>query len=328
MNYPNFIKLNKTIGICAPSAGVGDKLDEFNESIQILKNEGYKIKETKSVRNNNQRSASAKIRAKELDELICDKKVDMVITAAGGDYMYETLPYINYEHIKNNPKWLMGYSDPTNLLFTVTTSLDIATLYGFNASSYYLKNNSRAQKTNLNYLKGKITKQNSYKKYVDFIEQCNGKTEYDRDVKWVSNAKALTIDGRCIGGCFDVIDKIIGTKYDKLNDFIERYKDDGIVYYFDVFSMSALNFYLSLLQMKNAGYFKYCKGVLIGRVAIPTIENKDLDYIKAADKALKGIPHICDMDIGHSKPHMTMINGALIHVDYKDNKGSISFKLK
>ena len=54
----------------------------------------------------------------------------------------------------------------------------------------------------------------------------------------------------------------------------------------------------------------------------------DLDYIKAADKVLKKIPHICEMDIGHTTPYMTLINGALIDVRYRQGKGSIAFKLK
>ena len=64
------------------------------------------------------------------------------------------------------------------------------------------------------------------------------------------------------------------------------------------------------------------------RVCFPRVEDKKLDYIKAADKVLKDIPHICEMDIGHTAPNMTLINGALADVKYKDGKGSISFKLK
>ena len=85
---------------------------------------------------------------------------------------------------------------------------------------------------------------------------------------------------------------------------------------------------MTLLQFKEAGWFRNCKGVLIGRVAFPSVEDRKLDYIKAADKALGKIPHICEMDIGHTVPAMTLINGALIKADCKDHKGQISFALK
>lgn len=326
MIYPEFIKKKDTIGICAPSAGLGKKLDALDESIKTLKKSGYRVKESKSLRVNNVRSASSKQRAKEIDELVVDKKVSAIMCGTGGDYMFEILPYINFEHIKDNPKWITGLSDPTNLLYTVTTSLDIATLYGHNGAGYSA-DMPKCKKDNLAYLTGNIKKQKSYKKYQAFIDTCSGLTKLDKDVKWICKNN-VSLKGRLIGGCFEVLANIIGTEYDNTNNFIDKYKNDGIIWYFDVFNMSSYNFYLSLLQFKYAGWFKYCKGVLIGRVAFPTVEDKKLDYIKAADKALKNIPHICEMDIGHTNPGMSLINGAICNVNYYDGKGDISFILK
>lgn len=326
MIYPKFIKKNETIGICAPSAGVGRKLDLFLESNKVLKSKSYKIKETKSVRKNNVRGGTAKQRAQELDQLVLDKKVKLILSAAGGDFMFEMMPYINFEHIIENPKWICGASDPTNLLFTLTTNYDIATLYGRNGAGF-IEDEDRPQKTFFKFISGDIVKQNSYKKYQTFIETITDVKTYDHPVKWISK-KDVEINGRLIGGCIEVIAKLIGTKFDKTNEFIERYKDDGIVWYFDIFNMSAYDFYMTLLQFKQADWFKYCKGVLIGRVAFENIEDKKLDYVKAADKVFKDIDHICEMDIGHTNPSFTLINGALVDVKYKDNEGSISFKLK
>lgn len=326
MNYPKFIKKGSTIGICAPSAGIGHKLDAYNESVDVLKSEGYKIIETASVKSTGNRSTSAKKRAKEFYELTANDKVDMIMCATGGDYMYEIMPYINYDKFVENPKWIMGMSDPTNILFDVTCFLDIATLYGFNGCSYS-KENPLWQKNNLEILKGNIVKQKSFKKYATCSDKWNDINGFNHNVKWISK-KDVDIRGRIIGGCFDVIRCHFGTFLDNMNNFVVRYADDGIIWYFDVFSCTPLDFYLTLLQMKYAGLFVNCKGVLIGRVAIPHIEDKKFDYIKAADKALGNIPHICEMDIGHSDPCITIINGAIAHVKCKDGKGEISFKLK
>ena len=326
MIYPKCIEKNQTIGICAPSAGVGHKIDSLLESNRVLRQKGYKVKESKSVRVDNQRSASAKQRAKELDEQVLDDKIKLVLAAAGGDYMLEMMPYVNMEHIKDNPKWYSGMSDPTNLLFTITTNLDIATLYGKNGAGFKLDSN-RSQDTFFEYIKGNIIKQKSYSRYQQFIETINDEKAFRHKVKWISK-KDTVINGRLIGGCLDVINKLIGTKFDKTNEFIDRYKDDGIVWYFDIFSMSSYDFYLTLLQLKNAGWFRHCKGVLIGRVAFERVDDPKLDYIKAADKALGSIAHICEMDLGHTDPGMILINGAMTSVTCKNGKGSIEFKLK
>ncbi len=326
MIYPEFLKKGDTIGICAPSAGVGKKLDEFELSNEVLTSRGYHVKETASVRVNNERSASAKKRAKELDELVCDKNVDAILCAAGGDFMLEMMPYVDFDHIKENPKWMAGMSDPTNLLFTVTTKLDIATLYGSNGADFTYKKD-RPQQTFLTYLEGNVRSQRSYNRYQTFLDMITENKVY-HPVKWLCKSEELELKGRLIGGCVECIEKLIGTELDHTKEFLERYKDDGIIWYFDVFNMSSYNFYLTLLQFQNAGWFKYCKGVLIGRVAFPSVEDKKLDYIKAADKVLKKIPHICEMDIGHTYPFMTLINGALIDVRCKEGKGSIAFILK
>ena len=325
MIYPEFLKEKDMIGICAPSAGVGRKLEAYEESKAVIRQRGFRVKETASVTRNNVRSAGAAKRGKELDELILDKKVKMVLCAAGGDFMLEMVPHIDFDHIRQNPKWLCGASDPTNLLFTVTTKLDIATFYGFNGAGFTFKRN-RPQDVFFDYARGDIRTQKSYRKYNPFINTINDVKNY-QEVQWIAKDD-MNIHGRLIGGCVECIEKLIGTQYDHTKEFIERYREDGIVWYLDVFSMTSYNFYLTLLQFKYAGWFDHCKGVLIGRPAFPSIEDRKLDYIKAADKALGKIPHICEMDIGHTDPAMTLINGAVIDVTYSQGKGKISFKLK
>ena len=60
--------------------------------------------------------------------------------------------------------------------------------------------------------------------------------------------------------------------------FIDKYKDEGVIWYFDVFSMSAEDLYRTLLQFKNAGWFKYTNLIVFGPVCFPNSEY-NLDYI-------------------------------------------------
>lgn len=97
MYYPKFLKKNDTIGICAPSAGVGRGLDFYEKSVARLIEEGFKINETFSVRVNNLRSNNAENRAQEFNNLIKDNNTDMVICAAGGDFLCEIMPLIDWK---------------------------------------------------------------------------------------------------------------------------------------------------------------------------------------------------------------------------------------
>ena len=162
MKYPKMLSNGSTIGVTALSAGVGRKIEEFELSIDKIKENGFKVIETENVRTNSLVSASASERAKQLDDLINNENVDMVMCAAGGDLCYEMLPYINTESILKNPKWIMGASDPTSVLYYVTTKLDIATMYGHNAGGYDAKNLDKSNLISFDYLKGNLVKQESY----------------------------------------------------------------------------------------------------------------------------------------------------------------------
>lgn len=284
MLYPRFLEKNDIIGITAPSQGVGDHLASFKKSIKTLEEYGYKIKETASVRNKGMVSTTGEKRSQELDEVITDKNVKMIICASGGDFLLEMLPTINWKNIKQNPKWIMGYSDPTALLYITTTKLDIATIYGCNAGSFDQTNLHECLKNNLKILSGNILTQKSFDLYQKgWLEESDG-YNLTEPVYWEDLNGEVNIQGRIIGGCLDCLKDIIGTPYDYTKKFIEKYKDDGFIWYFDVCELSVEEFYRTLFQMKEAGWFEYIKGVVVGRVAVPRCFYKDFSYQDALKK--------------------------------------------
>jgi muramoyltetrapeptide carboxypeptidase LdcA involved in peptidoglycan recycling len=100
-----------------------------------------------------------------------------------------------------------------------------------------------------------------------------------------------------------------------------------LIWYFDIFAMSSENVYRTLLQMKAAGYFKYTNGILFGRVLFDS-NFTEMTYEDAYNMAIGDLPYLMDVDIGHSSPSMTMINGAIIEVESSKGKGFINFILK
>ena len=323
MQYPKFLEKGNIIGITAPSQGVGDDIESFEKSLHTLKKEGYQIKETKSVRNKGMASASGKIRAQEFGSLITKKNVKIIMCASGGDFLVEMLPFVNWQHIKENPKWIMGYSDPTYLLYIITTKLDIATIYGCNAGSFDQTNLHECLKNNLKILSGNIVRQDSFSYYQkDWLENSDG-YHLTEKVYWETINKEVDITGRMIGGCLDCLKDLIGTSYDYTKEFIEKYKKDGIIWYFDIFEPSAEVVYRTLFQMKEAGWFKYIKGIIVGRVAFPKHFNENFTYQEALKRMFPELPIIFNADIGHIPPKMTIINGSIAHITCKNGKGAI-----
>lgn len=327
MIYPTFLQKNDVIGICAPSAGVGRKIESFEESLAVLKKQGYVIKETKNVRINDERGGSAQERGEELTSLFADEEVQFIMAAAGGDFLNEMLPYVNFNTLKKHPKWLMGFSDPTGILYPYTTLCDVATIYGANAGDYDLSPLPKYLKNNLSFIKGDLIEQHSFSKWQKALPWDIDGFHPDTKVKWKSAQETIKASGRCIGGCIDGLKDLIGTKYDGTHKFIKKYKDDGFIWYFDNFSLSAENLYRTLIQMKYAGWFENAKAVILGRTLIESSDT-GMTYAYAAEHALEDVPVIYNADIGHTMPHLTMINGALLHLDYHEHKASLQFELR
>lgn len=321
MRYPEFLKENETIGIVALSKGVGQKLDSFNQSIEYLQSQQFHILETKNTRNDADPSCDAITRAKELDDLANNKDIKAIWCAAGGDFQIETLPYINFDSIQKNPKWILGASDPTNLLFPVTSKYDIATIYGFNGGAF--DTISEYSQACCDFLKGENKKlySSTLCEHVDFYNDgepiLNTKTEY---------IGSFTGTGRMLGGCFESINDLAGTQYEDVQAFNNKYKEDGIIWFFDIFSMNSCDVYRALLKMNFMDYFKYTKAILVGRVLFEN-ESELISYQEAFKKACPNIPIVFQMDIGHTYPHFYVINGSIANVDIHDGKGSIEYKL-
>ena len=337
MIYPKFISKGDLIGISAPSDGITDigKVKRLDYALKNLGDKGYKVIETKSVRKSIKgRSTESISQAKEIESLYLDKDVKAIICAAGGDFLIEILPFINYDIIKDNLKWLQGYSDPTGLLYTITTRLDIATIYGSNFCEFGMNHWHKSLEDNLKILEGNIIEQVSFDKYESsHTKYINGDESYtlDKKVLWenLNNEKELNITGRIIGGCIDILSEIFGTKFDYTKEFLEKYKEDGIIWYFDNCEFSSEGLIRILWKMKNMDYFKYCKGIIFGRSATES-SYYDISFKEAVKHSSEelNVPIIINVDFGHVAPRMTIINGSIANIKSSDGKGNINFKLE
>ncbi len=338
MFYPKFLSEGDIIEVPSPSGG-SDKEADKNRIMSAkskLEDLNYKVKLSKNIfQNIVGRSADAKTRADELNEFF-ESDSKMIFCAEGGDFLLEILPYIDFDKIVNNPKWIEGFSDPTGILFPITTKYDIATIYGTNFKSFGMKDYHKSLINNLEILKGSIVKQESYDLYEnEWQEKVTGLEGYNltSKVEWKSlDDKECTVKGRIIAGCLDVIEKLAGTKYDGMRQFNEKYKDDGIILGFDNCELSKEELIRTFWKLNALEYFKYAKCVIIGRNGLDKscyVEYSNMEKCLQDSVLSKlNIPIIFDADLSHKAPSLNIINGAVATVNYKSGKGEISFELK
>ena len=323
MRYPSTIKSEQKLGITAPSNGVGDDLESFDKSLNQLKKAGYEITETENVRSLECPSSSAIQRAKEFMELWKDENVGFILSASGGDFLEEMLPYLDWETIENAPKWVQGYSDNTGILFPLTTRFDIPTIYGPNAGGYDMTTLHASLETSIQFMKGNFMDQQSYERYQKGWGDGVDGYDLNTPVQYELPNGPIDVTGRILGGCLDILQFLKGTPYEDVKGFIKRHREDGIVWYFDIFAMKAEDVAHTLWSMKAAGWFENTKAIIVGRVCFPSTM-MEMSYEDAFLRVFgEQMPLVTQVDVGHVKPMWTMVNGAMCHLQCKDGRGAI-----
>lgn len=339
MIYPDNLKKGFKLGVTATSAGFNNDVDyrRLDSAIKQFENRGYPVITTSNVRTDYKgRSSDGKTRARELMELIRDPQVSVVFAASGGDFLVEMLSYLDFQVLKDNPKWLQGFSDTTGLTFTTTTNLDIATIYSYNFSGFGMGQWHSSLEDNLLILEGNDIIQSSFSLYQDgYYKRITGLEEFvlEKTVEWSilpvedKDNKEVSIHGRALGGCLDCLLNLVGTRYDKTVEFADRYKEDGILWFLESYDLNSGALIRGLWQLKEAGWYKNTVGFIFGRPAMYDI-HYDISYEEAIYSVLgeMGVPIILQADIGHKPPQFTMINGAMATVNSRNKVGTIKFE--
>lgn len=106
----------------------------------------------------------------------------------------------------------------------------------------------------------------------DFYDRESPEEGYHIDKKSVCFARQneqelekISINGRLLGGCVDVLLNLVGTRFDKTKEFVHKYKEDGILWYLESFSLDSDSLTRGLWQLKEAGWFDTAKGFVFGR---------------------------------------------------------------
>ena len=321
MRYPT-LKTNPTVGVTAPSSGV-DK--DFHSlliaSQERLKRDGFNVVIGQTAWTQvKARSATALKRATELHLMIEDEEIDLIIPPWGGELLIEILDQLDFS--KLTPKWILGYSDLSVLLLAITLKTGIATAQGPNLVD--LRGESSDETTAmwkevLATQKGGSIVQYASKNYQKYW-QYNNPTPWifhlTEPTKWKTISKQdVEIEGRLLGGCIDVIRHLVGTPFGDVATFLEKFaKGDSIIWHFENYDLNNADLRRSLVQMRYAGWFDHCSGILFGRgpnIAIYDYQASDV-YRELADEL--NVPVVYDIDCGHFPPQMTLVNGSFAKV--------------
>lgn len=344
MRYPDFLPEGGRIGFIAPSFGavIEPYRSKFNNALNRFEQMGYEIVlgpncyEGVGIGKSN----TPKACGDEINDFFLNDRSDVIISCGGGETMCEDLPYVDFYAIsKFKPKWYMGYSDNTNLTMTLPTLADTAAIYGPCASGFGTDNWHESIADAFDLLKGKKLQVSNYDLWEkEDLETDNLLADYNLtepfDMTIVNpngacNEKETSFSGRLLGGCLDCLNILCGTSFDKVCEFSEKYKQDGIIWFLEACELNPMGVRRVLWQLDNAGWFENARGFIIGRPMLFDADGMGFDRFNAVTGILEkyNVPILFDVDLGHLPPMMPIISGAMADVVAKDNKLNIKYRL-
>jgi muramoyltetrapeptide carboxypeptidase len=106
-------------------------MDQFSSGVKLIQSKGFNVHIPPQIfRKNGYFAGPDNQRAELFMELFNDPGIKAIFCARGGFGSMRILPLIDYGHIRNQPKILVGFSDVTALLAALYVHCDLVTFHG------------------------------------------------------------------------------------------------------------------------------------------------------------------------------------------------------
>ncbi len=300
---PPYLKAGDTVAIVAPSGVLKNRTKEVEQAKKLLKSWGLHAIVGKHVFSQaNHFAGTDDERCEDFQNALDDPKISAIWCARGGYGTVRILDKLDYTKFKQNPKWLIGYSDIT-ALHNQVHNVGVQSIHAMMCTS--LQDDLSTIKETLSTFKDAV-----FGKSLSYTIQGS---KYNK----TGNATAPIV-----GGNLTMLHTMLGsnTSIDTSEKILFIEEIGEYKYHIDRMFQS----------LKRAGYFKNCKGVIIGDMTKlrknttlwgSSIEQLILDALSDYD-----FPIAFNMPAGHEKDNRAMILGRTIKLTVGKGQTAVVFK--
>ena len=296
MIKPKPLRRGDTIGLVGISGALHEPETRFEKMLEAIDALGYKVIVADSCREEyGYLSGTDASRAKGLNQMFRDDRVDAVVCMRGGYGVTRILDRVDFDVIRANPKLLLGYSDITALHTAIHEKVGMVTIHGPMPDRAWMEFDDFSRRSMLRALTS--------------TEPLG--TLYNPE----GTAPKCVVPGRCegrlVGGNLSLIAALCGTPYQLNPEGKVLLLEDVGEYIYRLDSM--------LTQLRLAGMFERCAGVVLGGFTNCTeeyeryalhLEDVIRDIIVPAGK-----PVLANLSIGHTPVKITVPLGVNCAVD-------------
>lgn len=297
---PQFLKEGDTIAVIAIASSPSAAQMAANWKAQF-ESWGLKVKVGEHItdRIHYDFAGSHELRAAELTKMVLDKEVKAIVSIRGGYGTMHTIKHLDMNIFKENPKWIIGYSDITILHYALQ-KMGLESIHGAMPGTFTEEFDGFSQNSLKDALFGKVAAYTTNpSKYNNF-----------------GLAK-----GKLIGGNITLLRNLVGTQLDN------NYDEPTILFIEDIDEkMHKID--SKLWHLRETGYLAKCKGIVVGYFT--DIADEDLweqnvyDLIHSYTKDLN-IPVMFNFPCGHEHPNASIYLGREVEMSVGESGGVLRF---
>lgn len=275
-----------------------------------------------------------KARADDLMQAFADPSIKGIIATIGGDDSIRTLPFMDLNIIRKNPKIFMGYSD-TTISHLVCYKAGLVSFYGPCIMVEFAENGGMFPYVVQSLRKtlfssdviGELKPSDGWTvEHLDWADPANQNTKRKRNpsTSWKFLQGKGIRRGHLIGGCIEVLDWARGL------DIFPANWQDAILFLETSEEAPPPEMVTRTLRVFAAmGILQQLSGILFGRPGgnIPPekFSEYDLAILKVVneEQGLTDLPIVTHMDFGHTSPIFTLPYGLQAEIDSENQTFSI-----
>ncbi|MDY7395929.1 LD-carboxypeptidase [Aureibaculum sp. 2210JD6-5] len=302
MTKPPSLQKGDTVMILAPAGIVKDTIGVEN-GIALLKKWGLSVKLGKNLFNQHFKFAGTDAeRLADFQNALDDDNIKAIWCARGGYGAIRILDDLDFTKFKQNPKWIIGFSDIT-AFHNEIHKMGIETIHGIMPLTY--KPDEKEQRYAIKSLKKAF--------FGKRVRYRVAESDYNREGD---------AEGVVVGGNLSLVYSMLGSK--------SQIDVSGKILYLEEVGEALYHIDRMMISLKRAGYFENCKGLIIGGMSNMKSEPSEfgmsyeeiiLDAVKAYD-----FPVAFDFPAGHITDNRTIILGREVELKVKGSKTVVKFE--
>jgi len=303
LKQPPYLKAGDTVAIVAPSGILKNRTDEVQQAQALLKSWGLHSVVGKHVFSKADHFAGTDDeRCEDLQKALDNPEISAIWCARGGYGTVRILDKLDFSKFKENPKWLIGYSDITALHNQIHNE-GVESLHAIMCVS--LPEDESEIEASISTFKNTL--------FGNPLSYTLEGSSYNK------TGAAL---GQLVGGNLTMIHTLLGS-----NTSIDT---SGKILFIEEIGEYKYHIDRMLQSLKRAGYFDNCKGVIVGDMTKlrtnTTLWGTSVEQLVLDALADYDFPIAFNMPAGHEKDNRALILGRTIQLVVSSEQTSVIFK--